>query len=88
MPNVGDILANVFRVEYVNYGKFKITASYKTIPPKQGDSIKIEDRLFEIDRIDVAKKRFGLTFKGFDEPMKPVPDAPEIEDTENTVKLI
>jgi hypothetical protein len=87
MPNVGDILVEQFKVEYVNYGKLKFSMSYKTFPPKRGEILKIKDRLFEIDYFDASKKRVGATFKGFDEPTKPIPDAPDV-DIEDTVKLI
>jgi hypothetical protein len=87
MPNVGDVIAEQFRVEYINYGKLKFSMSYRTFPPKNGEILKIGDKLFEIDYLDADKKRVGASFKGFDEPAKPVPDAPEV-DIEDTVKLI
>lgn len=89
MPAVGDMLCeNLFRVEYINYGKFWFSASYKTVVPTKGHIIKLDDRNFVIDQIDVVKKRFSAAFKGFDQPDVPVPDAPEVEVDQDLVKLI
>lgn len=87
MPPVGTILANMFRVEYINYGSLWMSVSYASTPPRGGDVMRIEDRLFKIDSINASKRRFVMKFQGFDEPVNPVPDAPEI-DNEETVKLI
>lgn len=87
MPNVGDILCDsLFRVLYCNTGKFWFTASYNNVIPDIGSQIKIEDRIFEITRVIKESKRFNAVFKGFDEKVQEVPEAP-VEDQE-TVKLI
>jgi hypothetical protein len=90
MPKVGDMLCdNLFRVEYTNAGQFRFIASYRTVPPVAGHRIKIDDRLFEINRLNVVDKRFGAKFIGFDEPpIEAIPDAPEPEEDDSLVKLI
>lgn len=88
MPSVGDILCEgLFRVEYVNYGKFWFSSSYRTIVPEIGAHIKIEDRMFKITNVNPTKRTFTSTFQGFEEKQPtPIEDAP-IEE-EETVKLI
>jgi hypothetical protein len=88
LPKVGDVLCEgLFRVEYVNSGKFRFSSSYRTIVPEIGAHIKIEDRIFEIFSVDTLKKKFNSVFKGFEEkPSVAIPDAPTEE--EETLKLI
>ena len=88
MPNVGDhIVGGLFRVEYVNYAQFRFSASWKTVKPDLGAVLKVEDRLFKINKIDENKKWFTTSFQGFEEKYKEVPEAPT-ESEDNLVKLI
>jgi len=89
MPSVGDVICDgLFKVEYVHYGKFRFSASYRTIPPTRGHIINLDDRKFVIDYLAVVKKRFGASFKGFTQPEVPLPEAPEQEIAEDLVKVI
>ena len=59
----------------------------KTVKPDIGAVFKVEDRLFKVNQINDQKKWFTVSFQGFEEKYKEVPDAPT-ESEDNLVKLI
>ena len=84
LPAVGDVVENG-RVIYVNNGKFRFTVEITSgMLPVIGAQMESIGRIYEVERVDLEKKRYNAVFKGFSE--NPI-DAPTEED-EDIVKVI
>jgi hypothetical protein len=85
LPSVGDIIDKKYKVVYVNDGQFRFSAVGELPLPSVGSMYESEGRLYEVERIDISKKKFNVKFKGFKQ--NPVAEAP-VEVDENLAKVI
>lgn len=84
MPKVGDLLEGD-KVIYVHGGKFRYSAETTKDMPLFGAHIIDKGRVFEVNRLDIPKKRYSAEFKGFEE--NKIEDAP-VEETEDLLKVL
>lgn len=85
LPRVGDIIDKKYRVVYVNDGQFRFSAVGELPLPSVGAMYESDGRLYEVERIDEAKKKFNAKFRGFKQ--NPVVEPP-IEVDEELAKVI
>lgn len=85
LPSVGDMIDKKYRVVYVHDGYFRFSAVGELPLPSVGTMYESEGRLYEVERIDIAKKKFNAKFKGFKQ--NPVVEAP-VEVDEDLAKVI
>ncbi len=85
LPSVGDIIDKKYKVVYVNNGQFRFSAVGELPLPSVGAMYESDGRLYEVERIDIEKKKFNAKFKGFKQ--NPVAEAP-VEVDEDLAKVI
>lgn len=67
MPEVGSIIENKYKINYINYSQFRITCTGNELP-SIGTKLEYDGRKFQVNHINFKKNRFTADFIDYEEP--------------------